>query len=104
MMTFPVTDAAEISPDTEDPMRKLSLDQLVVESFEISREQAGRGTVVAHETGTQRVCTEGMGTCEYSCGIGGCGGSAGCGTHDCNGTNDYTCATAVHQRICVCNG
>jgi hypothetical protein len=84
-------------------MRKLGLklDELSVESFEVSDAPAERGTVVAHETGTQRLCTDGFGTCDYSCG-GGCGGyTDGCGTFDCNNTDDYTCATG-NQRLCMC--
>jgi hypothetical protein len=85
-------------------MRKLGLkvEDLSVETFAVAEEPAARGTVVAHETGGQRLCTEGFGTCDYSCGVGGCGGSADC-TLGCNDTYDYTCATG-DQRICMCGG
>lgn len=83
-------------------MRKLGLklEDLSVETFAVADEPAARGTVVAHDSAPQRICTDGFGTCDYSC-DGGCGGSAGCGSYDCNNTYDHTCATG-DQRFCHC--
>jgi hypothetical protein len=88
-------------------MSKLSLkiEELEVESFETSRDEPARGTVMAHETGTfpQIICgcTYDVGTCDYTCGAG-CGGT-GTGTGTGPSTRDYTCATG-NQIICECAG
>jgi hypothetical protein len=49
--------------------RKLRLDDLRVETFEISREQGGRGTVHAHQESGEctPVCSVDVETCAHNC-------------------------------------
>ena len=84
--------------------RKLSLDELSIESFETVAPESGRGTVRAHASGMATCVDMGCnaGT-EYTNCFGGCGGgdtaglSCACETQDCTANpNQFQCIDSVH--------
>jgi hypothetical protein len=90
-------------------MKKMSLkvEELAVESFETTRQNAQRGTVAAHDSGTGHYwCTEWW-SCITTCNSCNCTGgvscNGGCTEVDC-GTADGTCEWTAPNPVGTCCG
>ncbi|HEX8317077.1 hypothetical protein [Longimicrobium sp.] len=75
---------------------KLNLDELTVDSFDTTKNEAKTGTVFGEQCTCYTNCTcPGCPTCDASCN-GTCDAS-------CNGTCDASCNGTYYENTCVCN-